>query len=248
MKVLIIDNDQKIRQGLKTMIEKFCPQVVELNEANAIQSGIEAIAKYNPDLIFLDVELDEGTGMDLLSKLKEYKFDVVFITAYNKYAVDAFKFSAIDFILKPIGLEDLLNALQKAKTSLANKDLLKQLVILKENMGSLSSSEKKIVLKDSGTMYFIKVSDIIHCKAEGNYTEFYLVNKQKLVTSNMLKEYEAMLEPYGFIRTHHSHLINIKKIVRFDKADGGSLLLENNHNVPVSQRKKDQVLEALSKI
>ncbi len=230
------------------MIEKFCPQVTQLNEAHGIQSGLEAISKYNPELIFLDVELDEGTGMDLLSKLNEYSFEVVFITAHNKYAVDAFKFSAIDFILKPIGLEDLLNAFHKAKTQLANKDLLKQLSILKESFVSLSSPDKKIVLKDSGTMHFIKVSDIILCKAEGNYTEFYLANKQKLVTSIMLKEYEAMLESYNFIRTHHSYLVNIKKIIRFDKADGGTLLLENNHVAPVSQRKKDIVLEALSKI
>lgn len=231
-----------------TMIEKFCPQVTEMNEAGTIQSGIEAISKHTPDLVFLDVELDEGTGMDLLSKLKQYEFDVVFITAHNKYAVDAFKFSAIDFILKPIGVEDLLNAFQKAKANLTNKSLAKQLDVLKENIGSLSTPDKKIVLKDSNAMHFVKVSDIIHCKAEGNYTEFYLSNKQKLVTSNMLKEYEEMLEPFGFIRTHHSHLVNVKKIIRFDKADGGTLVLENDHEVPVSQRKKDLVLEALSKI
>lgn len=231
-----------------TMIEKFCPQVTAINEAGSIQSGIEAISKHAPDLVFLDVELDEGTGMDLLSKLKQYEFDVVFITAHNKYAVDAFKFSAIDFILKPIGVEDLLNAFQKAKANLTNKSLSKQLDILKESLGTLSVPDKKIVLKDSNAMHFVKVSDIIHCKAEGNYTEFYLSGKQKLVTSSMLKEYEAILEPFGFIRTHHSHLVNIKKIVRFDKADGGSLLLEENNEVPVSQRKKDQVLEAISRL
>ena len=248
MKALIIDNDLKVCDGLKQMIENFCPQIKELRTANSISTGLELISQFNPDLVFLDVELDEGTGMDLLSKLKQYHFNVVFITAHNKYAVDAFKFSAIDFILKPIGLEDLLNAIQKVTANLADRNLSMQLSILKERMNSLSSVEKKIVLKDSNNMYFIKVSDIIHCKAEGAYTEFYLSNKQKLVISVLLKEYEIMLEPFGFIRTHHSHLVNLKKIQRFDKTDGGSLVLENNQVVPVSQRKKEQVLKLISRL
>lgn len=248
MKTLIIDNDSRIRDGLRQMIQKFCPQITELNEADGIESGIAAISKFNPELIFLDVELDGGTGMDLLSKLKNYNFDVVFITAHNKYAVDAFQFSAIDFILKPIGLEDLLNAIQKAKTSIANKDLVKQLNILKESFDNLSGSDKKIVLKDSESIYFVKVSDIVHCKAEGPYTEFYLTTQQKITISKSLKEYEELLEPYGFIRTHHSHLINIKRIVRFDKADGGTIVLENKEVVPVSQRKREHILELLNKL
>lgn len=248
MKTLIIDNDSRIREGLRQMIQKFCPQITELNEADGIESGIAAISKFNPELIFLDVELDGGTGMDLLSKLKNYNFDVVFITAHNKYAVDAFQFSAIDFILKPIGLEDLLNAIQKAKTSIANKDLVKQLNILKESFDNLSGSDKKIVLKDSESIYFVKVSDIVHCKAEGPYTEFYLTTQQKITISKSLKEYEELLEPYGFIRTHHSHLINIKRIVRFDKADGGTIVLENKEVVPVSQRKREHILELLNKL
>lgn len=248
MKVIIIDNENEIVDGLRLMIEKFCPQVTELYTAEGIESGIEAILKYNPDLIFLDVELDNGTGMDLLSKLKNYSFDVVFITAHNKYAVDAFKFSAIDFIQKPIGIQELVSAVQKANSSLTNKDLKLQLTILKENFNKINKDEKKIVLKDSESIYFLSISDIIMCKAEGSYTEFYLSSSQKITISKGLKEYDELLEQYGFIRTHNSYLVNIRKIKRFDKANGGFLVLENNHEVPVSQRKRDKILLFLGSI
>lgn len=248
MNVVIIDNDEKIRLGLRTMIEKFCPQITQLNEGSSIKTGIEAISKHQPDLVFLDVELDEGTGMDLLSKLNSYNFDVVFITAFNKYAVDAFKFSAIDFILKPIGLDDLLNSIQKTEQKRKLGQLEEQLKVLRENLKDLSKADKKIVLRDSSNLFFVKIRDIIFCKAEGSYTEFYIEGNQKIVTSSMLKEYESMLETYGFLRTHHSYLVNLNKIERFDKSDGGSLLMSNKKSVPVSQRKKDQVLEILSKL
>lgn len=246
MKVIIIDNEKEIVDGLKLMIEKNCPQITELRTADGIENGIEAILKHSPDLIFLDVELGNGTGMDLLSKIGNYNFEVVFITAHNKYAVDAFKFSAIDFIQKPIGVEDLLNAVQKAKSSLMNKDLKQQLTILKESFGLINNDGKKIVLKDSEAMYFLSVSEIIMCKAEGSYTDFYLTSNQKITISKGLKEYDGLLENYGFIRTHNSYLVNIRKIKRFDKTDGGFLVLENNHLVPVSQRKRDQILSFLS--
>ncbi len=242
MKVVIIDNDSEIIDGLKLMILKFCPEINELATANSIKSGIDVIAKNKPDLVFLDVELDEGTGMDLLSKIGNYNFEVVFITAHNKYAIDAFKFSAIDFIQKPIGVQELHSAVQKAKSSLLNRDLKQQLAILKESFSTIKNDAKKIVLKDSESLYFLNVSDIIMCKAEGSYTEFYLNSNQKIIISKGLKEYDELLENYGFIRTHHSYLVNIHKIKRFDKANGGVLVLENNHEVPVSQRKREQIL------
>jgi two-component system LytT family response regulator len=150
--------------------------------------------------------------------------------------------------LKPIDSEDLIKAVDKAKENLKGKTMELQFQILQESLIAISINEKKIVLKDSESIYFVKVSDIVHCKAEGPYTEFYLIPQQKITISKSLKEYEEPLEPYGFIRTHHSHLINIKRIIRFDKADGGTLILENNHEVPVSQRKREQVLELLNNI
>lgn len=248
MKVLIIDNEIQIRIGLSKQIKAFCPSVISIQEAEGVTSGIKAIEQYLPDLVFLDVEMDDGTGMELINKLGSFDFQLVFITAHDKYAINAFKLSAIDFLLKPIDAEDLIKAVHKAEQNLKSKTLDLQFQILQESLSSITINEKKIVLKDSESIYFVKVSDIVHCKAEGPYTEFYLIPQQKITISKSLKEYEELLEPFGFIRTHHSHLINIKRIVRFDKADGGTLILENKQVVPVSQRKREQIMELLNNI
>lgn len=246
MRTLIIDNEEQIRIGLIKQLKALCPSVSETKESTGVTAGLKAIAEYEPDLVFLDVEMDDGTGIELIKKLGSFNFQLIFITAHDKYAINAFKLSAIDFLLKPIDAEDLIKAVDKAEQNLKSKTMDLQFEILQESLSSITINEKKIVLKDSESIYFVKVSDIVHCKAEGPYTEFYLIPEQKITISKSLKEYEELLEPYGFIRTHHSHLINIKRIVRFDKADGGILILENKQAVPVSQRKRDQIMELLN--
>jgi len=248
LKTLVIDNEEQIRKGLVKQLKALCPNITEIHEAGGVAEGIKAINALQPDLVFLDVEMDDGTGIELIKKLGTFNFQLIFITAHDKYAINAFKLSAIDFLLKPIDAEDLINAVNKAEHNIKSKTLDLQFQILQESLSSITINEKKIVLKDSESIYFVKVSDIVHCKAEGPYTEFYLVPQQKITISKSLKEYEELLEPYGFIRTHHSHLINVKRIVRFDKADGGTLILENKQVVPVSQRKKEQILELLNNL
>ncbi len=248
MKVLIIDNEEQIRIGLEKQLKTFCPQVTQIQQATGVVSGLLAISNYKPDLVFLDVEMDDGTGIELASKLESYSFQLVFITAHDKYAVNAFKLSAIDFLLKPIDVEDLINSVVRAEKNIKNKTLELQFKILQESISSIAVTDKKIVLKDNESIYFVKVSDIVRCKAEGPYTEFYLMSDQKIIISKSLKEYEEVLEPFGFVRTHHSHLINIKHISRFDKADGGVLVMDNEHVVPVSQRKRELILELLNGI
>lgn len=248
MRTLIIDNEEQVRIGLKKQLMVLCPSVTQIKEANGVASGLQQIADFKPELVFLDVEMDDGTGIELIQKLKHFDFQLIFITAHDKYAVNAFKLSAIDFLLKPIDAEDLIKAVEKAREHLKNRSLEFQFQILQESLSSITIHEKKIVLKDSESIYFVKVSDIVHCKAEGPYTEFYLIPQQKITISKSLKEYEELLEPYGFVRTHHSHLINIKRIVRFDKANGGTLILENKQTVPVSQRKREQIMELLNNL
>lgn len=246
LRTLIIDNEEQIRVGLIKQLKALCPSVIEIKEASGVKDGLKAIAEYDPQLVFLDVEMDDGTGIELIKQLGSFNFQLVFITAHDKYAVNAFKLSAIDFLLKPIDADDLIKAVEKAEQNLKSKSMDQQFQVLQESLSSIALGEKKIVLKDSESIYFVKVSDIVHCKAEGPYTEFYLLPEQKITISKSLKEYEELLEPYGFVRTHHSHLINIKRIVRFDKADGGSLVMENKQVVPVSQRKRDQIMELLN--
>lgn len=246
MKVLIIDNEAPIRAGLKLQLENYFQEMESLQEATGVASGLNAIESFQPDIVFLDVEMDDGTGIDLLKKLGNYDFQLIFITAHNKYAVDAFKFSAIDFLLKPIDTDDLIASLAKAVSQHKNKDLKAQIQVLNESMNAISHEHKKIVLKDKDSIYFVKVNDIIRCHAEGPYTEFFIAGGQKITISKTLKEYEEMLEPFGFIRAHHSHLINIRKIIRFDKTDGCNLIMENNDEVPVSQRKKEHLIDYIS--
>lgn len=246
MKVLIIDNEAPILAGLRIQLETYSPEMTALQEATGVATGRQAIENFQPDIVFLDVEMDDGTGFDLLKQLGSYNFQLIFITAHNKYAVDAFRFSAIDFLLKPIDTDDLLSSLEKAISNLKNKNLKEQIQVLNESLNAISLEHKKIVLKDKDSIYFIKVNDIIRCHAEGPYTEFFVTGGQRITISKNLKEYEEMLEPFGFIRAHHSHLINIRKIIRFDKTDGCNLIMENNDEVPVSQRKKEHLLEIIA--
>jgi two-component system, LytTR family, response regulator len=248
MKILVVDNETNIREGVVSMIENFCENVTGIHEAEGVISGIEKIEEVSPDVVFLDVELDDGTGMDLLSKLTEINFHLIFITAHNKYAIDAFKFSAIDFLLKPIAPDDLIAAFEKAKQLHKNKYLSQQLQIMQQSLLKIVSKEKKIVLKDSSSIYFVNVNDIIRCESSGQYTEFYFEEAKRIVISKSLKEYEELLEPYGFIRPHHSHLINTNKILRFDKINGGSLIMEDQTEVPVSHRKKSDILNLLDNL
>jgi len=249
MKVLLIDNEETIRTGLRLQLESFCTQITQIEEATGVHHGLAAIEEYKPDIVFLDVEMNDGTGIDLLRQLDStYEFQLIFITAHDKYAVDAFKFSAIDFLLKPIDTDDLIAAIHKAVQQQINKDLQSQIQVLHESMSAISMEQKKIVLKDKDSIYFLKVNDIIRCQAEGPYTEFHTTAKQRIIISRNLKEFEEMLEPFGFIRAHHSHLINIRKIIRFDKTDGCNLIMENNDEVPVSHRKKEHLLNCISRL
>jgi two-component system LytT family response regulator len=248
MKILVIDNETNIREGVVSMIQSFCEDITEIHEANGVQAGLGKIEEIIPDVVLLDVELDDGTGMDLLSKIPEINFHLIFITAHNKYAIDAFKFSAIDFLLKPIAPDELINAFKKVKLHQKNKYLSSQLEVMQNSLNKIAVKEKKIVLKDSHSIYFINVNDIIRCESSGQYTEFYIEDSKRIVISKSLKEYEAMLEPYGFIRPHHSHLININKILRFDKVNGGSLIMETLEEIPVSHRKKAQILQVLDNL
>lgn len=245
MKILVIDNETNIRASIVQLINNFCPFSALLFEANGVASGLKSIEEIAPDIVFLDVELDDGTGMDLLSGLREINFHLVFITAHNKYAIDAFRFSAIDFLLKPINVDELTETFEKISKQLKNEFLHEQLQIMQDSLDKITYKDKKIVLKDSNSFYFIDVKDIIRCESDGQYTEFFIENNKKIIISKSLKEYEEMLEPYGFIRPHHSHIINSNKILRFDKSEGGILVMQNNDEIPVSHRKKTQILQIL---
>lgn len=251
MRVIIIDNETSVRKGLIALLGKHCPQVTEIFEATGVVDGIRIINETKPDLVFLDVEMDDGTGFELLNKLVNYHFQLVFITAHNKYAVDAFKFCAIDFLLKPIGPMELVISVNRALDGQKKQNLELQIKLLQEHLFAVDKNlprAKNIALIDGNVIHYVKIEEIIFCKAEGAYTSFHLTNGKKILVSQILKEYDELLHGYMFIRTHHSYLVNSSKIVKYDKSDGGQLYLEDNYTIPVSARKKVVVLNILSNL
>ena len=245
MKALIIDNEEPIREAMVALVTAFCPEITHLQTANGVKTGVDKIRQFQPDILFLDVELDDGTGFDILNQIPPPQFQLIFTTAHDRYAINAFQFSALDYLLKPIDPDLLQKSVQRAIQNIQNRDLQKQLQVMMLQLFSKKETDKKIVLKDSNSTYFVKVDDILFCQAEGTYTKFYIQQSEPILISKNLKEYEAMLEPLGFLRVHHSYLVNMDKIKNYEKKEGGFLTVEGNHSIPVSQRKKDSVLKLL---
>jgi two-component system LytT family response regulator len=246
MKTLVIDNEKDIRQSLVDLLHAFCPDITIIEQADSILTGIQKINQFKPDIVFLDVELNEGTGFDLLRKLDDYSFQLIFVTAHNKYAVEAFRFSAIDFLVKPFDPELLMISVERAKREVKKEEMNKQVQFLLEQMQDKPKKDK-IVLRSSDAIHFVSFSEIIYLEADANYTKFILDNNRNILVSGNLKEYESILESQNFIRTHHSFLVNLKKVKSFDKKND-ELILENQMKVPVSTRKKDFILEKLDQI
>lgn len=247
MKVLIIDNEPALRKGLNSLLHACCPEVTVTEEAGGVQAGLLHIKKMQPDIVLLDVEMEDGTGFDLMQQISDPCFQLIFITAHNKYAIEAFKFSAIDYLLKPVDPDALQKSIQKAEKNIRNNNLQQQVQVLLNQLSGIQNKDRKIVLKDIDNTWFVKISDILYCEAEGTYTRFFLQSTDPILVSKNLKEYEEILEPLGFLRTHHSFLANPDKIKSYDKTEGGALILEGGHSIPVSQRKKDFVMQVLEK-
>lgn len=247
MKLLITDNEPHLRTALRVLLQAYCPEIIAIEEAEGVQTGLQKIKNFQPDILLLDVEMDDGSGFDLLKQVTHPAFQLIFVTAHNRYAIEAFQFSAIDYLLKPVDPGALQKSIQKAIRNIQSRDYSRQIEFLLQQLSEKQDHERRIVLKDIDNIYFVRVNDILYCMAEGTYTRFYLQSRPPVMVSKNLKEYAAMLEPHGFIRTHHSYLVNPSKIIRFDKADGGLLVLEDNLKVPLAQRKKESVLNLLEK-
>ncbi|HRG83661.1 MAG TPA: LytTR family DNA-binding domain-containing protein [Chitinophagaceae bacterium] len=246
MKILLVDNEKTVRETLATMVQNWSNGMHQIEEAAGVKEGVSTINQLKPDIVLLDVEMDDGTGFDLLQQIPQPGFQLIFTTAHNEYAIQAFRYSAIDYLLKPVDPAELRQALERAMIQISQQTMQQQLTILLQQLGGRTDTEKQIVLKDVDKTYFIKIRDILFCEAEGSYTKFYLSNAEPVFVSRNLRSYEEILAPAGFIRTHHSCLVNPAKIKIYDrKTDSGTLILEGGHSVPVSQRKKDFVVQFL---
>ena len=247
LRTLIIDDEAHVRRSLSIMLAEECPTVDIVGTADGVESGLKAIEKYHPDLVLLDIKMADGTGFDLLRKARPVNFRVIFVTAFEEFAIRAFRFSAIDYLLKPVNADDLHEAVEKAISSFGN-DFATQLKALEENLASKDPAGKKIVLKTNDAIWLIKTHEISYCEADMGYTKFFLKNGRNIMVSGNLAEYEELLKESGFFRVHKSFLVNLSDIVRFEKGDGGFLCMSNNDRVPVATRKRDELLEIFQKL
>lgn len=248
MKVLVIDDEQQCRQVVENLIRWFRPDFPPIAQASTLRSGIEAIDTFKPELVFLDIRLGDGTAFELLKEFPSPAFKIVFTTAFDEYAISAFKYSALDYLLKPIDPQELQTVLDKAE-KIEEKELLwRKLNSLSANFFQPSSVSRKLVLSTTESIHFVNTEDIIRCEAFNNYTEFYFQDGKKILVSVTLKEYDQLLSDYGFFRCHQSHLINLSYLDRFDKRDGGALILKDKSMIPLSSRQKGPLLQILKSL
>lgn len=245
IRAIIIDDESNIRQLLSSFIEQECTDVDIIGEADSVASGISIIQETKPDLVFLDIRLPDGAGFDILTRIETIDFNIIFITAYDEYAVRAFEYSAIDYILKPFDPVLLKRAIKRA-THIMKAELSLKMNTLLSNLDE--KEDKKIVFNTSDHVYIIKVKDIICLESDQNYTTVNIDGNRKILISKTLKEYESMLGDYNFLRVHRSHLINPSYIEGYEKTEGGTIIMKNGHRIPVSSRRKDVVLEYFEKM
>jgi len=242
IKAIIIDDTRIARENLAADIRNFCPGIELVGEAESVVTGVKSIRQHKPDLVFLDIQLTDGTGFDLLEIIGEIDFRIIFTTASDAHAIKAFKYSAIDYLLKPIDSEELKRAVQKVSEIPKQKSSIHLLM----ESAKQNKPLKKLALNTQEKIHIVNISDIIRCESDVNYTLFYFNGGQKLLVTRTLKEFEEMLEEHSFIRVHQSHLVNSNFIKEFVKGDGGYLVMSDGSNVPVSTRKRNQVVELLN--
>ena len=243
IKGVIIDDEKGARDIIKILLQSIKGNFKVVAEADGVTTGIDAINKHQPDFIFLDIKMRDGSGFDLLKKIDHINFEVVFITAYNNYAIEAFKFSAFDYILKPFNKEDLQKIISKLEAHFSGreKNNEKKLKVLVENYDS-KGQVKKLVIKNIEGFEVIEIDNIIRLEADSNYTHFYTINKRKLTASKNIGEYENLLKEHGFFRIHQSSLVNLRHIIGFQKNDGGIVKMVNGDQLKISRLKKAEFL------
>ena len=240
---LIIDDEPKNRNRLKRMVDDHFQNISVIGEAANVETGIKAIQKLKPELVLLDIRMPDGDAFELLDSLDSIFFKIIFITACEEYAIRAIKYSALDYLVKPVIMEELGVALEKAENQIIN-DLKIQLSTLQLNLQS--PKNKTLVLKTLDRIYLVAIPDITRCESDGHYTSIFTREGKKYVVSNPMKDYEDILEEHGFFRVHKSHIVNLTFIDNFSKE--GYIVLKDNTTLPVARRKKSELLERFSRL
>jgi two-component system LytT family response regulator len=241
---VLIDDDQLSRKGLRLILEQNFPEIEIVGEADSVSSGLELINKVEPELVFLDIEMPDGTGFGLLERLPKINFKVVFTTSYSDYAITAFKYSAFDYIVKPVLIENVRSTINRINDIPVLRE--KQRVeVLKKNLNSGMDAEQTIALPEINGFTIVQVNDIVRCEGERNYSRVFFANGTSVLVSRTLLDFDNMLVPHGFFRIHRSHLINLKNVNRYLKTDGGMVEMKDKSQLPISPKFKDDFLNRL---
>jgi len=245
-KILIIDDENRTRELIAKMIDSFDFDVITIPEGENVKSGIAAIEKHHPDIVFLDIQMPDGTGFDVLGSIPNKNFVVIFITAHEEFAIKAIKFSALDYLLKPVDLSELKSALEKAIDASSDSTNSQQYDALTSNIQP--NEKRRLVLKTQESVHVVELDQIIRCEADRNYTSFFLLDNKKILVSKTLKEYETLLSGHNFLRIQQSHLVNLNFIDRYDKKNGGAVVMKDGTEVPLSPAKRDVFFKRLENL
>ena len=245
IKAVIVDDEPHCCQTLVTLLTRYCPMVEVVGIYHSGRAALPAIKATPPQILFLDIEMPQMNGFELLQQLPEINFELIFTTSYDQYAIKAIRFSALDYLLKPIDREELQKAVQKVSQRLAHP-VSQQIEILLKKIHQPATAINKIALPTMEGLQMVPLDSIISCASDGNYTIFFLKNNKKVIASRILKEIEEMLEDYTFIRVHNSYIVNINEIEKYIKGEGGYLIMSDGSSVDVSRSRKDALLKKLS--
>lgn len=244
MKVIIVDDETLVAKNLELLLNRYCPDVIIEGIAHSAKDAEALIKDKRPDIIFLDVEMPHGNGFDLLKRFDQINFGVIFVTAFDHYAIKAIKYSAIDYLLKPIDINELVAAVAKAQAQMKNKSVSQGLNLLLQNLAQPAARLQKLTLPTMDGMIFVNIDEILYCKSDGNYTSFYLVNGQNPMATRQIGTYEDMLPEPLFCRIHRQYIVNVNKVSKYIKGRGGYVVMNDGKIIDVSVRKKEDFLNA----
>lgn len=246
IKAILIDDIEQARITFKKDLEVYAPDVKIIGEASGVVEGAKLLKNMQPDILFLDIQMQDGSGFDLLDILPEINFKIIFITASDAHAIKAFRYAAIDYLLKPVDPDELKASLEKYRAHQPNES--EKYKLLNDSLKNASKPNERLALHAQDKIHIINIADILRCESNVNYTEFFFLDAKRIVVSKTLKEFEEILSDQGFYRVHQSHLVNTKMIREFVKTEGGHLIMQDGKMVPVSTRKRADVVRMLDEL
>jgi two-component system LytT family response regulator len=247
IRTVLVDDEIDSIRVMQKLLDAFCPQVEIVGTAGGVETAIELIRETMPDLLLLDIEMSQGNAFDLLNQLQPLEFQVIFVTAFDNYAIRAFKYSAVDYLLKPVDIDDLLEAIGRVQEKPDEQDLSQQMKILLANVGVLQLSQQKMAIPTITGLLFVPVQDIMRFEAKGNYTTIFLSNGDPILATKTIKDYEEILPETIFCRIHNSHIINLSRIRQYQKGRGGSVVMEDGSVIEVATRRREEFMRRLLK-